>query len=282
MKAINLKSILAVTVLLVSTAFVSAQSRTCTVIDVTDGYYSDRVWVFSVAETTDAFDNGWDGYKFLSTDVPQPQIYYMGTDGNFQVSTTNDVYNDVIGFIPGNAGGQYTFTFTQYDLALTYEKLYLIDRVANVTTDITADGSTYTFTANAGDPADRFALATSVVAVEDPVIDEPEEGEDDGVVTPADPKDKKDKKDKKDNKGKKGNKAEKVKVHAHGKKVFVENPNKEKGKVKVYNVRTGKVIKETVIAAEGSTTIDTNTQSGAYVVSVAVETDVENTTVMLQ
>ena len=48
------------------------------------------------------------------------------------------------------------------------------------------------------------------------------------------------------------------------------------------NVRTGKVIKETVIAAEGSTTIDTNTQSGAYVVSVAVETDVVNTTVMLQ
>ena len=48
------------------------------------------------------------------------------------------------------------------------------------------------------------------------------------------------------------------------------------------NVRTGKVIKETEIAAEGPTTIDTNTQSGTYVVSVAVETDVENTTVMLQ
>ena len=165
MKAINLKSILAVTVLLLSTAFVAAQSRTCTVIDVTDGYYTDRVWVFSVPETTDAFDNGWDGYKFLSTDVPQPQIYYMGTDGNFQVSTTNDVHNDVIGFIPGNAGGQYTFTFTQYDLALTYQQLYLVDRIANVTVDITADGSTYTFTANAGDTADRLSLATSVVAV---------------------------------------------------------------------------------------------------------------------
>lgn len=273
MKAINLKSILAVTVLLLSTAFVAAQSRTCTVIDVTDGYYTDRVWVFSVPETTDAFDNGWDGYKFLSTDVPQPQIYYMGTDGNFQVSTTNDVHNDVIGFIPGNAGGQYTFTFTQYDLALTYQQLYLVDRVANVTVDITADGSTYTFTANAGDPADRFSLATSVVAVEDPVIDEPEE---DDVVTPNDPKDKKDKK------GKKENKAKKVKVHAHGKRLMVHNPNKEKAKVKVYNVRTGKVIKETEIAAEGPTTIDTNTQSGAYVVSVAVETNVENTTVMLQ
>ena len=198
MKAINLKSILAVTVLLLSTAFVAAQSRTCTVIDVTDGYYTDRVWVFSVAGTTDGFDNGWDGYKFLSTNAPQPQIYYMGTDGNFQVATTNDVHNDVIGFIPGNAGGQYTFTFTQYDLALTYQQLYLVDRIANVTVDITADGSTYTFTANAGDPADRFSLATSVVAVEDPVIDEPEEEEDD-VVTPNDPKDKKDKKDKSHN-----------------------------------------------------------------------------------
>ena len=63
---------------------------------------------------------------------------------------------------------------------------------------------------------------------------------------------------------------------------MVHNPNKEKAKVKIYNVRTGKVVKETEIAAEGPTTIDTNTQSGTYVVSVAVETDVENTTVMLQ
>ena len=79
MKAINLKSALAVIVLLLSTAFVAAQSRTCTVIDVTDGYYTDRVWVFSVAGTTDGFDNGWDGYKFLSTSAPQPQIYYIVT-----------------------------------------------------------------------------------------------------------------------------------------------------------------------------------------------------------
>ncbi|MBN2764819.1 MAG: hypothetical protein JXR27_00480 [Paludibacteraceae bacterium] len=281
MKTINLKSILAVTVLLLSTAFVAAQSRTCTVIDVTDGYYTDRVWVFSVEGTTDGFDNGWDGSKFLSSNATGPQVYYMGTDGNYQVSTTNDVHGDVIGFIPGNEGGEYTFTFTQYDLALTYQQLFLVDRISNVTVDITADGSTYTFTANADDPADRFSLATSIEVVEEPVVEEPAEEEED-VVVPNDPKDKKDKKDKKGKKDKKVNKAEKVKVHSHGKKIMVNNPNKEKAKVKVINARNGKVITETTVGPEGPSTIETNTQGGTYVVAVAVETDVETTTVLIK
>ena len=72
-----------------------------------------------------------------------------------------------------------------------------------------------------------------------------------------------------------------MKVYAHHKKIKVQNPNKEKGKVKVYNARTGKVLAEKTIPANGETVIE-STKSDTYVVAVAVESDVETTTVLVQ
>jgi len=294
MKTINLKSVIVTLSLILSIAFVNAQDqRTCTVIDVNGGVYFDRTWLFSVPGTTQAFDNGWDSYKFLTAASAVPQIYVAGTDGSFQVGTVGNANNTVIGFIPGEAT-EYTLTFTHTDLAYSYQQLFLYDKVADKTVDIYAQGSTYSFTASVSDIKERFVILTAIAETpgdggtgtpqDTTVVVTPPEtgtGNDTGNYNDND-KDKKNKKDKKDKKDKKENKANNVKVYSHHKKIMVNNPNKQKGRIKVINARTGKVIKDVPVAAETTTTIDTNTQTGTYVIVTTVDVDTTNTTVFLE
>lgn len=289
MKTINLKSVIVTLSLILSIAFVNAQDqRTCTVIDVNGGVYFDRTWLFSVPGTTQAFDNGWDSYKFLTAASAVPQIYVVGTDGNFQVGTVGNANNTVIGFIPGEAT-EYTLTFTHTDLAYSYQQLFLYDKVADKTVDIYAQGSTYSFTASGSDIKERFVILTAIaetpgdggagIPQDTTVVTPPETGNDNGNHND---KDKNHKKDKKDKKGCKENKANNVKVYSHHKKIMVNNPNKQNGRIKVINARTGKVIKDVPVAAETTTTIDTNTQAGTYVIVTTVDVDTTNTTVFLE
>ena len=160
MKTLNLKSIWTVLItVIMSITFANAQEKTCTVIDVAGGGYYDRLWIFSEPGTSDGFDNGWDGYKFLKATSVSPQIYFQGPDDVFQVSTTANVNNCKIGFIPGTAT-EYTMSFKHTALALTYQQLFLVDHIANTITDIYPAGVTYTFTAAKGDLAERFSLIT--------------------------------------------------------------------------------------------------------------------------
>lgn len=284
MKTLNLKSVIVALSLIISIASASAQN-TCTVIDVNGGVYFDRTWLFSIPGTTQGFDNGWDGYKFLKSGSAVPQIYVVGTDGNFQVGAVSDANNTVIGFIPGEAT-EYTLTFTHTDLAYSYQQLFLYDKVADKTVDIYAQGSKYSFTASANDIKERFVILTTVAQTPGDnttpqdttvVTPAPETGNDTGNHNNG-----KDKKDKKDKKECKENKAKNVKVYSYHKKIMVNNPNKQKGRIKVINARTGKVVSDVPVAAETTTTIDTNTQTGTYVIVTTVDVDTTNTTVFLE
>lgn len=297
MKALNLKTSLGVAAILLSTSFIKAQTpvHCCTVIEVTDGTYSDKVWMITEPGTTDGFDNGWDGYKFLSTALYVPQIYDKSVDGNFQVSSFPTIENNSFAFRAGDAT-EYTMKFTHYDITYFYPGLYLVDLQNNDTTDVYANGATLKFTASKTDMAERFKFITKLpekpIVVVPPVVEPPvvvvpptggttpEIGTDPGTEPDANTatigKDKKDKKDKK------VNIAKKVKVRTHNKNIIVDNPNKAKATINVINARNGKIAKQIVVQPETTVTVDTNVQSGQYVIQTTVETDNSSTTVLMQ
>lgn len=254
MKATQIHKIITTLILAFSFAGLFAQEgRTCTVVEVSGNGYTDKVWLFSVAGTTEGFDNGWDGYKFISN-TPAPQIYVASPDGKFQVSTSANIHQQVLGFIPGEAE-TYTMTFTHTDLSLTYTSLYIYDKVTGKSTDIFAQGSTYTFNANTGDPKDRFVMLTSISNNNS---------------------------NKSAERNTKENKAKKVKVFSNNHTFSVNNPNTEKAIIRIFNAQNGSFVTEQTIQAESNLCIDSHSERGAYVVAIVVENDIYNSTVLLQ
>lgn len=132
-----------------------------TQIDVKGSHFSDRMWIFTIPDCTHRYDNGYDGEKFIGSYVA-PQIYAIEEDGIYQVNSVDNMNNTYLGFQRGE-DSIYTLTFTHQNLESHYSNVYLVDSVAQKTTDITAVGATYTFTAL---PADtiikRFKIVTNV------------------------------------------------------------------------------------------------------------------------
>lgn len=257
MKATQTHRIITTLILAFSFAGLFAQDgRTCTVIEVSGNGYSDKVWLFSVPGTTEGFDNGWDGYKFISN-TPAPQIYVASPDGKFQVSTSANIHQQVLGFIPGVAD-TYTMTFTHTDLNLTYKSLYIHDKVTGKTTDIFAQGATYTFSAKSNDIKDRFVMLTVATDENNAKNENAKE------------------------RSTKENKAKKVKVFSNNHILSVNNPNTEKAIVRIFNAQNGTFVTEQTIQAESNLLIDSNNETGAYVVAISVENDIYNSTILLQ
>lgn len=245
--------------LILSFSFVTLfaqEGRTCTVVEVSGNGYTDKVWLFSVTGTTEGFDNGWDGYKFISN-TPAPQIYVASPDGKFQVSTSANIHQQVLGFIPGVAD-TYTMTFTHTDLNLTYKSLYIHDKVTGKTTDIFAQGATYTFSAKSNDIKDRFVMLTVATDENNAKNENAKE------------------------RSTKENKAKKIKVFSNNHTFSINNPNKEKATVRIFNAQNGKFLTEQTIQPESEVQLNSVTETSAYVVSMSVETDIYNSTVLLQ
>jgi hypothetical protein len=257
MKATQTHRIIAMLILAFSFVGLFAQEgRTCTVVEVSGNGYTDKVWLFSVAGTTEGFDNGWDGYKFISN-TPAPQIYATSPDGKFQVSTSANIHQQVLGFIPGEAE-TYTMTFTHTDLNLTYKSLYIHDKVTGKTTDIFAQGATYTFSAKSNDIKDRFVMLTVATNENNAKNENAKE------------------------RSTKENKAKKVKVFSNNHILSVSNPNTEKAIVRIFNAQNGTFVTEQTIQAESNLLIDSNNETGAFVVAISVENDIYNSTILLQ
>lgn len=248
MKTTTIKSAIALAIcLFMALPFISAQVRTGTIIDVVGKRYGDTMWMVTYPGTTPGFDNGWDARKMLGGSLA-PSIYHIGTDGYYQINTMSDVHKQDIAFVAGE-DSEYTITFTQLELNLFYTAYYLHDKVADTIVNIWEDQTKYTFKCKPGDPINRFTILTSL----------PEVPKDDTPVVVDENKDKKDKKDKKE-------KVKKLKVYSHGKYIIIENPNKQKGKAKVINAKTGKVVTNITIEPESTTTVNTKLPGGTYVV----------------
>ena len=139
---------------------IASQEKVITRIDVLSKHASDRMWIFTDPACTRKFDNGWDGYKMMGS-VLNPQLFAMEADGDYQIDAVNNLNETYLGFQAGQ-DTEYTLKFTQQNIASTYGRVYLVDLLEGATTDITIDGSEYTFKAvSSPTPAKRFKLVTS-------------------------------------------------------------------------------------------------------------------------
>lgn len=312
MKTNQLRIALITILALILNSTIIKAAYTGTMIDVLGGAYYDRAWIFAVNGTTTGFDNGWDGYKFLSSSTIAPQIYVPGTDGGtFQIAAVPDLNETPVNFIPGQSI-EYTLLFTHTNISVLYKELYLVDNIANKKVDIYADGSKYTFNSTVGDIKERFKLiavayptTTDSVVVTNPtepqdttntttpepqdttVVTPPTDTQDSTIVTPpTDPQDSTVVTPPADNnpkdKDKKDKNHKKVIVYSVGSKVIVDNSNDENADINIIDVTTGKKVKQVKINKKNKTTIETNLRKGVYVVNTMFSSVADNTQIIIR
>jgi len=248
-----------------------AQILVSTRIDVKGSRYSDQMWIFSVSTCTRNFDNGWDAYKMFGSSVT-PQLFAWEANGNFQIDAVPDFNNTYLGFKTGE-DSVYTLKFNHENVDQLYQKLYLIDLVANKTVDIFTTGTQYTFTAQSSDsPVKRFMIVTSlatppvvtpidtIVVLTDSIV-VPK----DTVITPTDPIVAPTDTTLINNTDSKDIKIKKVKITSKKNILVVENTGKQKGKLCIYNAGTGKKVKDFDFNAKGVTNLNHNLSKGMYV-----------------
>jgi hypothetical protein len=277
-----------------------SQQYPCTVIDVRGSRYGDSMWLFTVAGTTDGFDNGWDGFKMFGSSLA-PQIFAVGSDlKNYQVYTSSNIHGANISFRKGE-DSQYTLYFKHYDLSLGYQQLYLLDKKNMVITDIYAVGSQYSFSCESGDAEERFRVLAYLESngssegsgqsdttteeggivnndgsgVEDSndnySSDNNEESVPDGSSSGS--KDKKGKPEKAKDKS--------FRVFAVEGNVVVDNLAELNAEVVIIDARTGVVIKRDFVAGKKITILNTNLKKGAYIVNISIGTEQSGTTIIL-
>lgn len=297
------KSLLVTLALMLVTSNSYAQGYISTRIDVSGSRYGDQMWVFAISNCTRGYDNGWDGYKMLGSSVA-PQIMAIEESGYYQVDAVPDLNNTVIGFKAGE-DSQYTFTFSNENLILKYENLYLYDMVTNDTIDITATGTKYTFNVEPTDvPVARFILIATLPVVVAPIPEEPvvvpEEPvvEDTVVTVPVDTviievpveepidtvivEEPEEVEDPANNHGKNknGKKDKKIKISNSKRMIAIENQSNCRGKVKVINAMTGRKVKEAQFNSNGITNIETDVPAGTYIIEATTETEETSTTII--
>ena len=115
---------------------------------------SDVMFMFETLNTTDGFDNGYDGYK-LGADRLSSAILFADTkDGKLQVSTTPSIVGQVISF-RSNGDGEYRLTLIPSNLQ-HYGDLQLLDLAENKYIPLlSSDTTVYNFTAAGSNKIER-------------------------------------------------------------------------------------------------------------------------------
>ena len=119
-------------------------------IDVTGSRFADRLYVLENTNQTNAFDNGWDGYKIEGEDYA-PQLMTRTGDLDLAVDVSPAFDGKQIAFRAGE-DTEYTLHFST-----TERGLVLRDLVTDVVTPI-EDGGTYHFFASNRESAIRFVI----------------------------------------------------------------------------------------------------------------------------
>jgi hypothetical protein len=208
-----------------------ASQKVSTRIDIKGANLGDQMWLITEPTCTRGFDNGWDGYKFLGVSSA-PQLFAMETSGDYQVNSVDNINNTYLGFQSG-IDVNYSMTFTHENTESEYPALYLIDLMNNdKVTDITLNGSTYSFTASAnGTYEKRFKIVTSLGNV---------------TTTPT-------------------VNSKQLKVYSSNNTIFVQNPNDFIGELVICDL-TSKVLQKLSFSANGITSFPMNLPAGAYIV----------------
>lgn len=127
--------------------------------ELTGEHVHETMWLLENANTSDDFDNGWDGFKLGAESMPTA-IYSNAKSGMLQVNTTDDLTKANITVKTGKAGN-YTLTLTRRRLN-QYSDLKLVDLKLQQLVPFDGDKLSYMFTAGEGETAtDRFTLVNT-------------------------------------------------------------------------------------------------------------------------
>jgi hypothetical protein len=138
-------------------AVVTEQDVISTTVTVEGANSGDKVWLFANENFTRTYDNGYDGIKQYPA-AGQVRLFASESDKDYQIDAVDDLNNTNLKF-RASSDLNYTMTFEHVNTENRYESIYLYDMVADVTTDITESGSTYSFTAtNTTSSALRFRI----------------------------------------------------------------------------------------------------------------------------
>jgi len=203
-------------------------------IDVQGTSFSDRMWLFVEPTCTRNFDNGWDGPKILGQ-AEVTQLYGLETDGNYQIDAVNDLNESYIGFQPGT-DTQFKLIFTNQNINTMYSSIYLVDMVANKTTNITQSGSEYAFTATTNDATKRFKIISSTTG-----------------LNPT-------------------QQSSKINIYSSQSSIFIDNTIDQTGEMKLYDA-LGNCIQRSTVIPHCMNQIKTSLSKGVYIVTVLVNSE---------
>lgn len=127
--------------------------------ELTGEHAHETMWLLENANTSDDFDNGWDGFRLGAESMPTA-IYSNAKPGMLQVNTTDDLTKANITVKTGKAGN-YTLTLTRRRLN-QYPDLKLVDLKLQQLVPFDGDKLSYMFTAGESETAtDRFTLVNT-------------------------------------------------------------------------------------------------------------------------
>lgn len=125
----------------------------------------DQMYLVEADNTTDGFDNGWDGRK-LPQITNSGQLSETTADGQMQVSTVPSLHNHSLTFKGGN-DIEYSLQIVRHNLP-GYSNLKLYDRVAGTMVSLDADTTVYRFTAlKQAVSAQRFLITGTTTGIGD-------------------------------------------------------------------------------------------------------------------
>lgn len=187
---------------------------------------SDRLYLITADEASKGYDDGWDGYKFITPNLAQ--LYAFDSDGNrLQVNSDNNLNDTYIGFTSGGETSyKLRFTFSKVDEA--YTDVFLEDLVTGVS-HILKDGLTLTFTPSSGTAEKRFKLTAKP-----------------GKKKPGDTNSKF------------------LKIHTANNLITLDNSTDESGVLKVYDL-VGSIVFESAFIP-GSNDFTLNMKKGSYII----------------
>lgn len=281
MKTTTLR-LLFVTIISAISFNLAAQDLVGSVIKVKGSRYSDKVWVFEVANTTRGYDWGWDAYKMQTASTLPPSIYASEPKDIFQIDVVPAFQDTYLTFKSGE-DTVYTITFTNQLIETKHTQFFLYDSVANKTVDALAVGASYRFSVT---PATlytkRFKLLTALPVVVVPVVDTTKTdttsttvvvpttktvptatNENDATPVPTTPETSKSVttavESVSDNT---------INVYSHSNTVFVNNKSVDKGILTIYEIGTGKQVASESFSANSVSTFKMSIK-GIYLVRLS-------------
>ena len=202
-------------------------------IDVIGTHYSDRMWILDDENCTPSFDNGYDGRKMLGSALAS-QLYGIQESEPYQIQAIKDLNETYLGFLPGT-DTSFKLVFNHQNLDTKYSKLYLVDLITNQTTDITATGTEYNFTATTSDLVKRFKIIANS-----------------GITTSIIE-----------------SKNENLILLNQDNKLIIDSKLSDKGNIQIFDL-AGKLQTKSYFAGNEITTFDTNLQKGIYIARLSV------------